>query len=62
MKKVSHRKKAVYEKRIVAFVDILGFKTIIDDSVCDTSLRRKVLEATEIIHSRREVNAQPSVL
>lgn len=54
MKKVSYRKKAVYEKRIVAFVDILGFKTIIEDSVCDTSLRRKVLEATEIIHSRRE--------
>lgn len=54
MKKVSYRKKAVYEKRIVAFVDILGFKTIIEDSVCDTNLRRKVLEATEIIHSRRE--------
>lgn len=53
MKNVSHSKKAVYEKRIVAFVDILGFKTIIEDSVCDTSLRRKVLEATEIIHSRR---------
>ena len=53
MKNVSHSKKAVYEKRIVAFVDILGFKTIIEDSVCDTSLRRKALEATEIIHSRR---------
>lgn len=54
MNSLSHSKKAVYEKRIVAFVDILGFKTIIEDSICDTSLRRKVLEATEIIHSRRE--------
>lgn len=48
----------VYEKRIVAFVDILGFKTIIEDSINDISLRQKVLEVTKIIHSKRTGNIE----
>ena len=40
---------AIYEKRIVAFVDILGFSTMIEDSKADTPLRRKIKRAMEII-------------
>ena len=39
----------VYEKRIVAFLDILGFSTMIEDSKVDTPLRSKIKRATEII-------------
>ena len=41
--------RAVYEKRIVAFVDGLGFKTMIEDSETDTALRHKIKRAMEII-------------
>ena len=41
--------RAVYEKRIVAFVDVLGFKTMIEDSETDTALRHKIKRAMEII-------------
>ncbi len=44
----------VYEKRIVAFLDILGFSTMIEDSKVDTLLRNKIKRATEII--RESVN------
>ena len=40
----------VYEKRIVAFLDILGFSSMIEDSKADTQLRRKLKDATEIIY------------
>ena len=39
----------IYEKRIVAFLDILGFSTMIEDSKVDTLLRSKIKSATEII-------------
>lgn len=58
MKKANHRKKAIYEKRIVAFVDILGFQTLINDSVCDTGLRRKVLDVMKVIKSIRDGNIE----
>lgn len=41
--------KAIYEKRIVAFVDILGFKTMIEDSEIDIELRKKIKKAVEFI-------------
>ena len=41
--------KAVYEKRIVAFMDILGFSTMVEDSKVDTTMRRKIKKATEIV-------------
>ena len=39
----------IYEKRIVVFLDILGFSTMIEDSKVDTPLRRKIKRAVEII-------------
>lgn len=45
---------AVYEKRVVAFVDILGFSTMIEDSKADTTLRRKIKRAMEIIRKAAE--------
>ena len=45
---------AVYEKRIVAFVDILGFSTMIEDSKADTPLRRKIKKAVEMIRRAAE--------
>ena len=42
-------KNLVYEKRIVAFLDILGFSAMIEDSRTDTLLRKKIKQATEII-------------
>lgn len=46
--------KAVYEKRIVAFLDILGFSTMIEDSKVDTTLRVKIKNAMEIIYRVKE--------
>lgn len=45
---------AVYEKKIVAFVDILGFSTMIEDSKSDTPLRRKIKKAVEMIQRAAE--------
>lgn len=44
----------VYEKRIVAFVDILGFSTLIEDSKSDIVLRRKIKDSVELIHKSAE--------
>ena len=46
--------KAVYEKRIVAFLDILGFSTMIEDSKVDTTLRTQIKNAMEIIYRVKE--------
>lgn len=46
--------KAVYEKRIVAFLDILGFRTMVDDSKVDTAMRRKIKKAVEMIRKSSE--------
>ena len=43
------KNKGVYEKRIIAFVDILGFSTMIEDSRADTTLRRKIKQAMTIV-------------
>lgn len=45
---------AIYEKRILAFLDILGFSTMVEDSKVDTSIRRKIKNATEIIRSETD--------
>lgn len=47
---------AVYEKRIVAFLDILGFSTMIEDSKADTALRRKIKRAVELIRKSSELD------
>ena len=52
---------AVYEKRIVAFVDILGFSTMIEDSKTDIKLRRKIKKAVELIRESARTNADYSV-
>ena len=39
----------VYENRIVAFVDVLGFKSLVDDSCSDTLIRKKIKKALKII-------------
>ncbi len=46
----------IYEKRIVAFLDILGFSSMVDDSKVDTPLRLKLKRATEIIYESTHTN------
>ncbi len=41
--------KSVYTKRIVAFVDILGFSSLVEESRADTTLRRKISSAMKLI-------------
>ncbi len=53
--------KAVYEKRIVAFVDILGFRTMIEDSKTDIELRWKIKKAVEIIRESARADVDYSV-
>ncbi len=53
--------KAVYEKRIIAFVGILGFKTLIDDSKIDTTIRRKIKSAMEIVYEAVNKDIDSSV-
>ncbi len=52
---------AVYEKRIVAFLDILGFSTAIEDSKTDTALRRRIKKAMEIIRESAKNEVDYSV-
>lgn len=47
---------AVYEKRVVAFLDILGFSTMIEDSKADTALRRKIKKAVELVRKSSELD------
>ena len=46
----------IYEKRIVVFLDILGFSTMIEDSKVDTPLRRKIKRAVEIIRESADTD------
>ena len=48
------RNPAIYEKRIVAFLDILGFSTMVQDSKVDTEMRRKIMKAMKIIRKSGE--------
>lgn len=41
----------VYEKRIVVFLDVLGFSSMIEESKADTLLRRKLKQVTELIRN-----------
>lgn len=47
---------SIYESRILAFVDILGFKNMIHRSISSFSEQRRILEAMDIIHSYKELN------
>ena len=46
----------IYEDRILAFVDILGFKSIVQQSACNPQEQKRILNAMEIIHSYKEFN------
>lgn len=47
---------SIYEERILAFVDILGFKNIIQRSISSFPEQRRILDAMKIIHSYKELN------
>ena len=44
---------SIYEKRIIAFVDILGFSTMIKDSENNTNVQKKIKDAMTVIHNLR---------
>lgn len=46
----------IYEDRILAFVDILGFKSMVQQSACNPQEQQRILNAMEIIHSYKEFN------
>lgn len=52
---------AVYEKRLIAFVDVLGFSTLIEDSKVDTTLRRKIKNAMETIQKTVNEGIESSI-
>lgn len=47
---------SIYEYRILAFVDILGFKNMIQQSTCNSLEQKRILTAMNIIHSYKELN------
>ena len=47
---------SIYEYRILAFVDILGFKNMIQQSTCNFLEQKRILNAMKIIHSYKELN------
>lgn len=47
---------SIYEYRILAFVDILGFKNMIYQSACNLQEQKRILKAMKIIHSYKELN------
>lgn len=47
---------SIYEYRILAFVDILGFKNIIQQSACNVYEQKRILKAMDLIHSYKELN------
>lgn len=47
---------SIYECRILAFVDILGFKNMIQQSTFNFSEQKRILKAMNIIHSYKEFN------
>ena len=51
-----HQLSPIYEDRILAFVDILGFKSIVQQSTCNPQEQKRILNAMEIIHSYKEFN------
>lgn len=46
----------IYEKRVVAFVDILGFKNMVVASQTDIIQQQRILQAMDIIHSHKKMN------
>lgn len=47
---------SIYEYRILAFVDILGFKNMIQQSTCNSLEQKRILTAMNIILSYKELN------
>lgn len=47
---------SIYEYRILAFVDILGFKNMIYQSACNLQEQKRISNAMKIIHSYKELN------
>lgn len=47
---------SVYENRILAFVDILGFKNMVQISASNFQEQIRLMKAMEIIHSYRTLN------
>lgn len=46
----------IYESRILAFVDILGFKNMIQQSAFDYKEQQRILNAMNIIHGYKKLN------
>lgn len=46
----------IYEERIVAFVDILGFKSMVDKSEESYQEQNRIMEAMDIIHGYKTMN------
>lgn len=47
---------SIYESRILAFVDILGFQNMIQQSTFDYKEQQRILDAMNIIHSYKTLN------
>ena len=47
---------SIYEYRILAFVDILGFKNMIQQSIGNFHEQQRILNAMNIIHGYKELN------
>lgn len=50
------QKSPIYESRILAFVDILGFKSMIQKSAFDYKEQKRILNAMNIIHGYKTLN------
>lgn len=46
----------IYKDRVLAFIDILGFKDMISQSVDNELEQQRILQAMDIIHSYKELN------
>ncbi len=55
-KRVDVMKAGVYEQRIVAFVDILGFKNMVCNSTDSRLEQQKILDAMKLIYRVKELN------
>ena len=50
---------SIYEDRVLAFVDILGFRSMIKDSESDYEAQERIKKAMDIIHSYKTLNDSP---
>lgn len=51
-----YQNSSIYEYRILAFVDILGFKNMIQQSIYNIQEQKRILYAMNIIHSYKELS------